>query len=147
VLPDVAGATPTSSPYGITVLGDKIFVGEIPRAHLDKTGVHVTFVDAGYPGSETDLKRLGEALRYMAGDDKDPSFTLLAPHAMPAQDLLPIVKIAVAGAPEGWSLPANIPVPFAQTGDPLVVTPEMTVQQLANTLAQHKGSRVVLRSP
>jgi hypothetical protein len=158
VLPDFDGATPTTSPYGITVLGDKVFVGEIPRAHLDKTGVKVAFFDAGYPGSEAAPARLGEALRYMVGDDKDPSFTLLAPYAMPAQDLLPILKTAVqvapvylaanaAGAPEGWSLPANIPVPFAATGDPLVVRPEMTVQQLAGALAQHKGSRVVLRSP
>lgn len=158
VLPDFAGATPSTSPYGITVLGDKVFVGELPRAHLGKTGVKVAFVDAGYPGSEAEPARLGEALRYMVGDDKDPSFTLLAPYAMPAQDLVPIVKTAVAVAPvylaanavdvpEGWSLPANIPVPLSATGDSLVVTPEMTVQQLAGALAQHKGSHVVLRSP
>ena len=158
VLPDFPGATPTSSPYAITVLGDKVFVGEMPRAHLGKTGVRVAFVDAGYPGSEAEPKRLAEALRYMVGDDKDPSFTLLAPFAMPAQNLVPILKTAVSvapvylaanaeTAPEGWSLPANIPVPFAETGDPVTVTAEMTVQQLAGALAQHKGSRVVLRSP
>ena len=158
VLPDFDGATPSSSPFGITVLGAKIFVGEIPRAHLAAGGVIVKFIDAGYPGSEAEPAHLAEKLRYIVGDTKDPSFTLLAPHAMPAQNLVPIVKIAVTvapvhlaanatGAPEGWSLPADIPVAFDATGDALVVTPEMTVQQLADALAQHKGSRVVLRSP
>jgi len=158
VLPDVDGTAQDASLVEVTVLGDKIFVGKLPRAHLTASGIHVDLGETGYPGAQTDRSKLVEALRYAIGDAKDPTITLLAPHAMPAQDLLPIVAAAVqvapvhlaanwVDAPEGWALPADLHVALESAGDPVTVTAEMTVQQLAGALAQHKGSRVVLRSP
>lgn len=158
VLADVDGVTPSAGIVEVTVLGDKVFVGKLPRAHLAAGGVQVDLGETGYPGAEIEVGKLAEKLRYALGDTKDPTITLLAPHAMPAQNLVPIVAAAAQvapvylaanafEAPEGWTLPAQIPVPLGTTGDPVTVTAEMTVQQLAGTLVQHKGSRVVLRSP
>jgi hypothetical protein len=158
VLADVDGVTPKVGEIQITVLGDKIYVGRMPRAHLAAGGVTVELGPNGYPGIETALPKLPEALRYAIGDDASATISLLAPHAMPAQTLVPIVAAAAPiaplylaanaiEAPEGWTLAAAIPVALAPTGDSVTVTPEMSVQQLAAAIAQHKGSRVVLRSP
>ena len=158
VLADVDGVTPRVGEIQITVLGDKVFVGRMPRAHLAAGGVAVDPGTTGNPGTETALAKLPDALRAAIAGDKAATITLLAPHAMPAQDLVPIVAAAApvaplylaanaAEAPEGWTLAAAIPVALAETGDPVGVTPEMTVQQLAATIAQHKGSRVTLRAP
>jgi hypothetical protein len=158
VLADVDGVTPKVGEIQVTVLGDKIFVGRMPRAHLAAGGITAELGPNGYPGIETALAKLPEALRYAIGDDATATITLLAPHAMPAQNLVPIVAAAAPiaplylaanaiEAPEGWTLAAAIPVELAPTGDSITVTPEMSVQQLAQAIAQHKGSRVVLRSP
>ncbi|HSN30187.1 MAG TPA: hypothetical protein VLT45_28060, partial [Kofleriaceae bacterium] len=93
VLPDVDGVT-TPGVVEVTVLGDKVFVGKLPRAHLAAGGVQVDLGEIGYPGAETAVGKLGEALRYALGDTKAPTITLLAPHAMPAQNLVPIVAAA-----------------------------------------------------
>jgi hypothetical protein len=140
------------------VLGDKIFVGRMPRAHLGSAGVAVELGKDGYPGAEVDVARLPDALKAAIAGDAAATITVLAPHAMPAQDLVPIVAAAAPiapvylaanapEAPEGWTLAAAIPVQLAADGTPVAVTPEMTVQQLATALVQHKGSPVVLRSP
>ena len=158
VLPDVDGVTPKVGEIEITVLGDKVFVGRMPRAHLGATGVAVTMGKDGYPGVEVDVGKLPEALKAAIAGDAAATITLLAPHAMPAQGLVPIVSAAAPvaplylaanaiEAPEGWTLAGAVPVQLATSGDPVTVAPEMTVQQLAAAIAQHKGSRVVLRSP
>jgi hypothetical protein len=158
VLADVDGTSPKVGAVEVTVLGDKIFVGRMPRAHLAAGGVAVDLGHAGYPGTETELAGLPDALKAAIAGDPAPTITLLAPHAMPAQNLVPIVAAAAplgplylaanaADSPEGWSLAAAIPVALAPTGDPVTVTPEMTVQELASAIAQHKGSRVTLRAP
>jgi hypothetical protein len=154
VLPDVDGVVPRVGEIEITVLGDKVFVGRMPRAHLGATGVAV----GSYPGSEVELAKLPEALKAAIAGDATATITVLAPHAMPAANLVPIVTAAAPiaplylganaiEAPEGWTLAAAIPVQLATDGTPVTVTPEMTVQQLAVAVAQHKGSHVVLRSP
>jgi hypothetical protein len=77
---------------------------------------------------------------------------------MPAEGLVAIAAAAApiaplylaanaAESPEGWALAGAIPVELAPDGEPVTVTPEMTVQQLATAVVQHKGSRVTLRSP
>jgi hypothetical protein len=158
VLADVDGVTPKVGEIQITALGDKIFVGRMPRAHLGAGGLAVALGKDGYPGVETDVAKLPDALKAAIGDDASATITLLAPHAMPAEALVGIAAAAApvaplylaanaAEAPEGWTLAAAIPVPLAASGTPITVTPEMTVQQLAAAVAQHKGSRVMLRSP
>jgi hypothetical protein len=158
VLADVTGAVPKVGEIEVTVLGDKIFVGRMPRAHLGSAGVAVELGKDGYPGAEVDVARLPDALKAAIAGDAAATITVLAPHAMPAQDLVPIVAAAAPiapvylaanapEAPEGWTLAAAIPVQLAADGTPVAVTPEMTVQQLATALVQHKGSPVVLRSP
>jgi hypothetical protein len=157
VLADVDGVTPQVGAIEITVLGDKIFVGRMPRAHMGAGRLAVDLGKAGYPGTETDVARLPDALKAAIGGDATATITLLAPHAMPAQGLVAIVAAAApvaplylaanAEAPEGWTLAGAIPAQLSASGDPITVTPEMTVQQLATALASHKGARVMLRSP
>jgi hypothetical protein len=158
VLADVDAVAPKVGEIAITVLGDKIFVGRMPRAHMGAGGLAVDMGRDGYPGSETDVAKLADALKTAIGGDATATITLLAPHAMPAQGLVAVAAAAApvaplylaanaAEAPDGWTLAAAIPVQLASTGDPITVTPEMTVQQLAAAVAQHKGSRVTLRSP
>jgi hypothetical protein len=158
VLPDVDGVTPKVGEIEITVLGDKVFVGRMPRAHLGAGGVAIDLGKDGYPGAEVELAKLPDALKAAIAGDPAATITLLAPHAMPAQGLVPIAAAAAPvaplylaanaiEAPEGWTLAAAVPVQLAADGAPLAVPPEMTVQQLAAAIAQHKGSRVALRSP
>jgi hypothetical protein len=158
VLPDVDGVTPKVGEIEITVLGEKVFVGRMPRAHLGAGGVAIELGKDGYPGADTEVAKLPDALKATIAGDAAATITVLAPHAMPAQSLVPIISAAatvapvyLAGnaieAPEGWILAAAIPVQLATSGDPVTVTPEMTVQQLAAAIVRHKGSRVVLRSP
>jgi hypothetical protein len=158
VLADVTGAVPKVGEIEVTVLGDKIFVGRMPRAHMGAGGLAVNLGKDGYPGVETDVGKLPEALKAAIAGDAAATITLLAPHAMPAQGLVAIAAAAAPVAPlylaanatqspEGWALAGAIPVQLSTEGDPITVTPEMTVQQLAATVAQHKGARVTLRSP
>lgn len=158
VLADVDGVTSKVGAIQITVLGDKVFVGRLPRAHLGSRGVTADLGATGYPGTETTVDKLAGALKAAIAGDPAATITVLAPHAMPAQDLVPIVAAAAplapvylaanaADAPEGWALPAAIPVALAPAGEAVTVMPAMTVQQLAAALVQHKGSRVTLRQP
>lgn len=159
VLPDVDGVTPAVGAIEITVLGDKVFVGRMPRAHLGAGGLMVDLGKDGYPGAATELATLPDALRAAIGGDPAATITLLAPHAMPAQALVPIVAAAAplapvylaanaSEAPDGWTLAATIPARLTTSeGAAITVTPEMTVQQLADAVAHHKAARVALRSP
>jgi hypothetical protein len=152
-LPEVAAAQAVPSGRTITVLGDSIYVGHVPTATLTAHGLELDLGTAGYPGIETPLETLVET----RPDAADRWNLLVAPREMPAGRLLPVVG-ALAGlevylaaappaAPDGWTFAARIPVALASDGEPITVTPEMTVQQLAAAIAQHKGSRVMLRSP
>jgi hypothetical protein len=158
VLPDADGVTPTAGDVELTVLGDKIFVGHLPRAHLGAGRLTVVLGTDGYPGAETDVAKLPDALKAAVAGDATATVSLLAPHAMPAQNLVAIVAAAApvaplylaanaTEAPEGWTLAGAIPVQLSASGEPITVTPEMTVQQLAAAIATHKGARVMLRSP
>jgi hypothetical protein len=149
VLPELDGAvSPTVGTIGITVLGDSVYVGRLPRAKLGAGGVSVDLGPDGYPGTEIKLVDLGAALAKLVGDDKTTTITLLAPHAMPAGKLVPIIAAASTAAPlylaaaahespEGWQLPGAIPVAL-DAGGPgaVVVTADMTVQNLASELAK-----------
>lgn len=145
VLPDADAVTPTVGTLHVTVLGDSIHVGTMPRARLGATGVLAKLGNAGYPGDAVTLEQLGEALRTLTGGDTTHTITILAPHAMPAVNLVPIIAAASAVAPvylgahahesaEGWQLAGAIPVALA-AGKDLVITDEMTVQNLARELA------------
>jgi hypothetical protein len=156
-LPDLeTGVSPTAGGIPITVLAGELHVGRMPRAKLGASGVAVDLGPDVYPGKTVAIADLAGALKGLVGDDKTQTITLLAPHATPAQTLVPVIA-AAAGvaavylaanaheAPEGWDLPGAIPVALEAGGaNPIVVTGEMTVQQLATELgtrAQRKVDR------
>jgi len=159
-LPDADGVTPQPGDFQITVLGDQIHVGHMPRAKLGAGGVTVDLHDTGYPGDQVTIEQLGTKLLELAGGAKASPVTLLAPHAMPAEALIPIVAAASAVAPvylaaiayespEGWQLPGIIPVAL-EPGKGIAVTGEMTVQNLATELgrrATQKARRVGIAKP
>lgn len=159
-LPDADGVAPKSGDLQITVLGDQIHVGRMPRAKLGAAGVTVDLHAAGYPGDAVALEQLGAKLLELAGSGKAQPATLLAPHAMPAEKLIPIVAAASAVAPvylaasayespEGWQLPGTIPVAL-EAGKGIEVTGEMTVQNLATELGQRatqKARRIGIAKP
>lgn len=145
-LPELDGVSPRAGDTQVTVLADQIYVGTLPRAKLTAAGVAVDLGKAGYPGELVTLDALPGKL---AGAK---SITLLAPQAMKADKLVDIIAAAsavapvyLAGAaadsPTGWQLPGDIPVALA-AGNDLVVTPEMTVQNLARELVARKQSKV-----
>ncbi|HEY5946794.1 MAG TPA: hypothetical protein VIV40_14925 [Kofleriaceae bacterium] len=145
VLPDSDGVTPKTGPLHITVLGDAIYVGTMPRGKLTASGVTADLGKAGYPGEAIKLEQLGAKLTELVGADKTQTITLVAPHAMPAVNLVPIIAAAAAVAPvylaanayespEGWQLAGAIPVALEARKD-IEVTEEMTVQNLARELA------------
>jgi hypothetical protein len=145
VLPDADGVDPDVAAIQITVLGDAIHVGRMPRATLGAAGVTAELGIAGYPGDQVKLEELGAKLSELIGGDKTQTIALLAPHAMPAQNLVPIVAAAAAvapvylaanaaEAPEGWQLAGAIPVAL-EPGADLEISDEMTVQNLARELA------------
>jgi len=159
VMPDVDdGMTPTAGPIAITVMGDGLHVAKLPRARLGASGVAVDL--GNYPGDVVKQADLAAALGRLVNGDTTMTITLLAPVATPAQALVPIVEAAskVApiylavnshSAPEGWDLPATIPVALgADGGDKVKTTGEMTVQQLATELAKRAkaGARKVVLS-
>ncbi|HSD90563.1 MAG TPA: hypothetical protein VLB44_23720 [Kofleriaceae bacterium] len=149
VLPELdGGVSPKIGTLAITVLGDSVFVGRLPRAKLGAVGVTVDLGPDGYPGAQVKLADLGAALGVLVGKDQTTTVTLLAPHAMPAEKLVPIIAAASTVAPlylaaaahespEGWQLPGAIPVALETGGSgAIVVTAEMTVQNLASELAK-----------
>lgn len=152
VLPDSDAVTPKTGELQITVLGDAIHVGHMPRAKLGAAGVLVDLHEAGYPGEAVKLEELGAKLIEIVGGDKTQTITLLAPHAMPAVNLVPIIAAASAVAPvylgahayespEGWQLAGAIPVAL-EAGKGIEVTDEMTVQNLASELAKRAAQKL-----
>jgi hypothetical protein len=161
VMPDVEdGVSPTAGPIAITVMGDGLHLAKLPRARLGASGVAIDL--GNYPGDVVKPADLPAALAKLANGDPSMTITILAPVAMPAQSIVPVVAAAAKvapiylavnshTAPEGWDLPATIPVALVADGaDKLAITGEMTVQQLATELAKRaKGGarKAVLRSP
>ncbi|HET9993756.1 MAG TPA: hypothetical protein VFQ65_34700 [Kofleriaceae bacterium] len=161
VMPDVEeGVSPTAGPLAITVMGDGLHVAKLPRARLGASGVAIDL--GNYPGDVVKPADLPTALAKLANGDSSMTITILAPVATPAQALVPIVAAAAKvapiylavnahGAPEGWDLPATIPVALvAEGGDKLALTGEMSVQQLATELAKRAKSgarKVLLKAP
>jgi hypothetical protein len=147
VLPELdTGTTPKVGELSITMIGDAIHVGNLPRAKLGPNGVIVDFGKDPYPGKEVKLADLPAALTALIGDDKTQTVTLLAPHAMPAEKLVPIIAAAAPIAPlylgaaaeespVGWQLPGAIPYALQMGNNGIKVTGEMTVQNLASELA------------
>jgi hypothetical protein len=147
VLPDSSGVTPKVGELQVTALGDAIYVGHMPRAKLTAAGVVAELGKVGYPGEQVQAKDLGAKLRELVGDDKTRTITVIAPHAMPAQTLVPIIATASSVAPvylaanayespEGWQLAGAIPIALEAGGSNVItVTGEMTVQNLASELA------------
>ncbi len=152
VLPDLEeGVSPKVGTYHVSFIGDQIFIGKLPRAKLGAKGLDVA---NDYPGQQVALADLPAALKKLIGDDPTETLTLLAPHAMPAENLVPVIQAAGAIAPlylaatahespEGWQLPGAIPVAIGPDGDGTVgVTGEMTVQNLATELGQKAAQNV-----
>jgi hypothetical protein len=150
-LPDVdAGISPTAGPLAITMMGDGLHVAKLPRARLGASGVAVDL--GNYPGDVVKPTDLGAALKKLAAGDATVSIAILAPVATPAQQIVTVAATAggvaptylavnAQGSPEGWDLPATIPVALVVTGgDKLKVDGEMTAQLLATELAKRAKS-------
>lgn len=158
-LPDVdSGQSNTAGPLAITIIGDGLHVAKLPRARLGANGVTTDL--GNYPGDVVKPAELGAALSRLASGDSTAAIAILAPVAMPATSLKPVIAAAAkvapvylavnaTGSPEGWALPATIPVQLVdQTGDVVKVGGEMTVQQLAIELAKRAkagAKKVVLQ--
>lgn len=152
VLPDLdEGVSPKVGTYHLSFIGDQIFIGKLPRAKLGAKGLDVT---NDYPGQQVALADLPAALKKLLDNDPTETLTLLAPHAMPAENLVPVIRAAGAIAPlylaatahespEGWQLPGAIPVAIGPDGEGTIgVTGEMTVQNLATELGQKAAQSV-----
>jgi hypothetical protein len=152
VLPDLdEGVSPKVGTYHLSFIGDQIFIGKLPHAKLGAKGLEVT---NDYPGQQVALANLPAALKKLIDNDPTETLTLLAPHAMPAENLVPVIQAAGAIAPlylaatahespEGWQLPGAIPVAIGPDGDGAIgVTGEMTVQNLATELGQKAAQSV-----
>ena len=150
VLPDADAVSPSVSPdLHVTLLGDVIHVGRMPRGKLGSSGVEVDLGKPPYPGEQVAASALGAKLLELVGEDKMQTLMLLAPHAMPAHKLVTIIAAASAvapvylgahagEAPEGWQLAGAIPISLEAGGaNPIAVTDEMTVQNLARELSAH----------
>lgn len=146
-LPDLPeGVQPDAGPIAITLVGPAIHVARLPRARMTATGLAVELGD--YPGEQVELAELGPRLQNLAQDDKPLAVALLAPLALPAATVVPVVAAAARvstvylaanapGVPEGWELPGTIPVALGAKGvDPYVVSPDLTVQDLASELVR-----------
>ena len=136
-LPNVDGALATPAAHQISILGDDLFVGELPHARLGATGVAVT---GEYPGKAATLEQLGTSFEGKA--------VILAPLATPAKRVVELVAAVgdgrlylgadAPGAPDDWVLPGMIDVALKSGGaNPIIVTPDMTVQNLATELAKY----------
>lgn len=152
VLPDLdEGVSPKVGTFHISFIGEQIFIGKLPRAKLAAKGLDVA---NDYPGEQVALADLPNALKKLVGGDPTESLILLAPHAMPAENLVPVIQAAgpiaplylAANAhesPDGWQLPGAIPVAIGSDGDAsIAVTGEMTVQNLATELGQKAAQSV-----
>jgi len=129
----------------VTIIGDTIHVGRLPRAKIVKAGVLVELGDPPYPSKAVKLADLPASLT-----DKTQKVILLAPHAMPAAKLIPIVAaigsvaplylgVAAVESPAGWQLPAAVPYALQIGKAGIKVTSEMTVQNLAAELVAKRS--------
>ena len=136
----------------ITLLGGEIYVGTLPRAKL-VGGVQPQLGDAGYPGEAVKLAKLAARLRALAGTGKEP-IALIAPRAMPAAQLVPVVAEAAKVAPvqlvakanespEGWPLAGVIPTAL-EAGKDLAIGKAFTVENLAKELVTRKEPKLGL---
>lgn len=141
----------------ITLLAGTLSVGRLPRAYLTKNGVEVRVSDGfdNYPGKTVTLDQLDAALTQLM---PAIAVTILAPPQTLARDLLPIIVAAEARmpayigvqsthAPFNWDLPASLPTQL-HAGDDILVTADMTVQQLVDMLAKRTPAHDVgIHSP
>ena len=151
-LPEVAiDVSPNVGRLQITLLGGEIYVGPLPRAKL-VAGVQPQLGDAGYPGEAVKLDKLAARLGEL-DTDKQP-ITLIAPHAMPAPQLVAVVaeasKVApvqlaakALESPAGWSLVGVIPTAL-EAGKDLAIGPSFTVDNLAKELVTRKEPKLGL---
>jgi len=128
----------------ITMLGEAIYVASAPHARLTATGIEVMLGPTGYPGEQVTITKLGDALKKLKGR----RITLIAPQAMPAKTLVPVIAAASKIGPLflavnsrrpvlGWPLASDIEVALEASGkNPIVVTGDMTVAKLANELGE-----------
>jgi hypothetical protein len=147
----------------ITVAGGAISVGSMPRAFLTKDGVRVDLGPTGYPGKAVTLAELPDVLLGLPAvvlpdgtRPTRPMVMILAPPAVLAATLVPIIDAAgkadvevylaarADDAPQGWELPAPVPLELIP-GPDLAVTRDMTVQQLVDALVARipRGSAIV----
>jgi hypothetical protein len=161
-LPEVAsGVAPDPGDLVLTLLGDTLHLGRLPRARLGPDGVTVELGEHGYPGRPVTAAQLAAELSEVR-DSTDPNpatVTIVAPHAMAARALMPAIAAAAPVArlrlgalahesPEGWPLLGAIGVVLAAGGDdPLIIRADMTVQQLATELVLRKRDRIGITAP
>ena len=123
----------------VTLLGDLVYVGLLPRAHLGKDGVSIDFGGEPYPGKAVTTSDLAAAVAALA-PGATPQVALLAPRGLEASKLTPVLdalrgKAVVSLAVEDqtlpdWPLPRVLAKPVADVGG------AATVQDLATALAK-----------
>jgi hypothetical protein len=162
-LPELAsGVSPEPGDLAITLLGDSVHLARLPRARLTASGVTVELDAHGYPGRPLTpaqlASELADQLRASPGLPP-PSVTIVAPSAMAARALMPVIAAAAPVArvrlaalahesPAGWPLLGTLGGTLEPGGDePLIVTADMTVQQLAGELVLRKQERIGIIAP
>ncbi|MDB4953974.1 MAG: hypothetical protein JWO36_1543 [Myxococcales bacterium] len=147
---DAGGRVISAPRHHVSLIGDQIYAGELPRAHLDASGVHVESGPEPYPGHVITTDKLKAAWP----GEPQPSVAILASRATPAQQLVTLISaggehvdwylvVDTGGGPEGWILPSVIPVRLgASAKDVISVRPETTVEQFAAELAKQHAARV-----
>ena len=152
MLPDAENVAPKTGDLQITVLGAEMYVGRMPRAKLGATGVVAHLGDKGYPGEKVEPDKLGAKVKELVGADKTQTITILAPHGLPAANLVPVIAAASPLAPvylaanayespEGWQLAGTLPIAL-EVGDQIKLAEGMTVQNLARELAAHVARKL-----
>jgi hypothetical protein len=99
-LPTVTAKTQPAPRVAVTLLGDQIFAGRLPRAHLGASGVTVDFGGEPYPGKAYAPSDLAGALLELGTPPASNGVvqkvitvdvTVLVPREMPAAKLQPII--------------------------------------------------------
>jgi hypothetical protein len=145
-----SGSRVMSAPrHHVTLINDALYVGELPRARLDGSGVHVEAGQEPYPGHIITPDKLATLWT-----EPEPRVSILASRAAPAQKLVELLAatgdkidwylaVDTGGGPEGWVLPSVIPVRLVtRAPEAIAVRPETTVEQLAAELAKQRTERV-----
>ncbi|MCX5748394.1 MAG: hypothetical protein NT062_38565 [Proteobacteria bacterium] len=136
-LPEATVMQPRVGQIQITVIGNEIRIGLLPRAKLGAAGVVVDHGGVPYPGAlvaradlEAAITRLLATARPSVDEATGVSgaIALFAPAEMRAAELVPVIAalakhrlviaVAASGAPTGWTLPAIVPVLLDTTPDP-----------------------------